>query len=118
VLERTRDGVVETRYYISSRDFAGNQRLLFDAIRQHWSIENKLHYRRDATYNEDKGRIRKLKQSRALCTLRNLCIGLYEMRKHVFTNYRFKSMPAMHEHFAARSDHLFRWMQEANIFVL
>jgi predicted transposase YbfD/YdcC len=45
-------------------------------IRGHWSIENKVHYVRDATFAEDACKVRAGSRPRALATLRNLAIGL------------------------------------------
>ena len=47
----------ETSFYLSNRPIAANQAAL--AIRNHWGIENKLHYTRDVTLREDASRIRK-----------------------------------------------------------
>ena len=44
----------EKRYYVSS--LAGDAHKISKAIRQHWSIENNLHWRLDVTFNEDKCR--------------------------------------------------------------
>ena len=42
-----------TRYYISSIPYK-KHRKMYEAIRQHWQIENGLHYRLDVGMNEDK----------------------------------------------------------------
>jgi len=47
----------ETSFYLSNRLIDANHAAL--AIRQHWGIENKLHYTRDVTLREDASRIRK-----------------------------------------------------------
>ena len=47
----------ETSFYLSNRPIDANHAA--DAIRKHWRIENKLHYRRDVTLREDASRIRK-----------------------------------------------------------
>jgi len=49
---------------------------LMTLIRQHWHIENRLHYVRDVTFHEDACRIRATKRQRLLATLNNLVIGL------------------------------------------
>lgn len=46
----------ETRYYLSSLSADAEQ--LNIAARAHWGIENKLHWRLDVVFNEDKGCIR------------------------------------------------------------
>jgi predicted transposase YbfD/YdcC len=48
----------ERRYFISSR--AGTDVAAFaDAVRGHWSIENRLHWQLDVSFREDERRIRK-----------------------------------------------------------
>lgn len=47
----------ETRFYISSLADKQPQRYL-DVSRQHWSVENDLHWHLDLTFNEDSSRIR------------------------------------------------------------
>jgi predicted transposase YbfD/YdcC len=44
--------------------------------RQHWGIENGLHYRRDVTLHEDAGRTRTTAFGHLMATLNNLVIGL------------------------------------------
>jgi predicted transposase YbfD/YdcC len=49
---------------------------LTQLIRDHWHIENRLHYIRDVTFHEDACKIRQLKRQRLLACLNNLVIGL------------------------------------------
>ncbi len=50
-IEKVNETVIEFRYYISSLD---TDILLFSkAIRNHWSVENKLHWHLDFTFRED-----------------------------------------------------------------
>jgi len=60
---------------------AGPKRLL-QINREHWGIENKLHYVRDVTYDEDRCRIRTKSGPQVMATLRNLAIGILRLRKH------------------------------------
>lgn len=66
---------VEIAYLITSlpADKAAPERLL-QLIRDHWAIENRLHYVRDMTFLEDRCRIRA--GARPIATLRNLAISL------------------------------------------
>jgi predicted transposase YbfD/YdcC len=50
---------VERHYYISSLDARRTARQLAGYIRGHWSVENKLHWQLDVSFNEDQRRIRK-----------------------------------------------------------
>ncbi|MDQ3579587.1 MAG: ISAs1 family transposase [Actinomycetota bacterium] len=61
---------------ITSRDATrADARQLATYAREHWSIENKLHYVRDVTYGEDASQVRTLNGPRAMASFRNLAIG-------------------------------------------
>jgi Transposase DDE domain len=47
--------------------------------RHHWGIENKLHYVRDVTFDEDRSRVRKQAGPHVMASLRNLAISLLRM---------------------------------------
>jgi hypothetical protein len=49
---------------------------LLELNRNHWRIENGLHYRRDVTFKEDEIRQTSKKGGRVLATLNNLTIGV------------------------------------------
>ena len=78
----TRDGQTtrEVRYFITSvpRAAAGAPRLLQWA-RGHWSIENRSHYVRDVTMDEDASRIRKGSGPQVMAAARNAAIGLLRL---------------------------------------
>jgi len=70
---------------------------LLHRVRQHWHIENRLHYVRDVTFREDACTIRHTKRQRLLASLNNLVIGLVrqtdfrylpEARRYFSANYR------------------------------
>lgn len=48
VIKKTEN--IEIRYYISSLK---NTELIAEAIRQHWSVENQLHWVLDSAFHED-----------------------------------------------------------------
>ena len=48
--------------------------------RGHWAIENKVHYVRDVTFEEDKSRIRTGNGAHLMAILRNLAINLLRSR--------------------------------------
>jgi len=69
---------------------------LLHHVRQHWHIENRLHYVRDVTFREDACTIRHTKRQRLLASLNNLVIGLVrqtdfrylpEARRYFSVNY-------------------------------
>lgn len=57
---------------------AGPERLL-ELNRGHWSIENRLHYVRDLTFDEDRSQVRKHAAPHMMAALRNLAIGLLRL---------------------------------------
>jgi predicted transposase YbfD/YdcC len=70
---------VETRYYLSS--LPNDAKLLNQAVRSHWGVENSLHWVLDVTFQEDRSRIKKdnapenfgLLRRLALCLLKKEC---------------------------------------------
>lgn len=50
--------------------------------RDHWKIENQLHYVRDVTMGEDASRIRKASAPENLASVRNAAIGLLRRLGH------------------------------------
>jgi predicted transposase YbfD/YdcC len=64
----------EIRYFLSScRD---DPTALVQAIRQHWTIENGLHWILDVTFREDDSRVRDRTAARNLAILRKIAINL------------------------------------------
>jgi hypothetical protein len=47
--------------------------------RDHWSIENKVHWVRDVTFDEDRSRVRKKAGPHVMASLRNLAISMLRM---------------------------------------
>jgi predicted transposase YbfD/YdcC len=71
----------ETSYYITSikPNKAGTVRL-GRYIREHWGIENKIHWVRDWSFDEDRHQLRASSSAaRAMATLRNLAISLLRL---------------------------------------
>jgi hypothetical protein len=62
-------------------------------IRQHWHIENRLHYVRDVTFGEDACTIRHTRRQRLLASINNLVIGLLRQ-----TSFRY--LPEARRYFA------------------
>ena len=54
----------------------GSPRRLLDLNRGHWTIENRLHWVRDVTFDEDRSQVRKGAGAQVMAALRNLAIGL------------------------------------------
>jgi hypothetical protein len=49
---------------------------VLDFNRSHWSIENKVHWVRDVTFDEDRSRVRKKSGPHVMAGLRNLAISM------------------------------------------
>lgn len=71
---------IDTAYGVTSlkKEQACAQRLL-ELNRGHWEIENRIHWVRDVTYDEDRCRIRTANGPRVMATIRNLAISLIRM---------------------------------------
>ena len=72
----TRDGKEssEIRYFIVSKFLSAIR--FANAVRGHWSIENKLHWQLDVTFQEDKSRIRKGHADTNFSSLRRTALSL------------------------------------------
>lgn len=64
----------QTRYYISS--LPGNAKQLLHAVRDHWQIENRLHWVLDVSFREDDSRIRTGNAAQNMATLRHMALNL------------------------------------------
>jgi len=64
----------ETRFYISSTP--GDARRLQQAVRDHWGVENGLHWVLDIAFREDESRIRKGNGDQNFSLLRRLALNL------------------------------------------
>ena len=54
---------------------------ILEINRGHWEIENKLHWVRDVTFDEDRSQIRKGAGARVMASIRNLVINLIRLLK-------------------------------------
>ena len=79
----TRNGskTVEVVYLITS-DRDASPATLAAWVRGHWHIENKLHWVRDVTYQEDHSLVRTGNAPRVMATLRSLAISLLRLDGH------------------------------------
>ena len=67
----------ETRYYIFSLDFNDfSTKEVVYYIREHWGIENRLHWQLDVTFKEDACRARKNYSARNLNLLRKFTLAI------------------------------------------
>lgn len=73
----------ETAYYLTSlpADLAGPIEL-DRLVRGHWAIENRIHYVRDVTFDEDRSQAYTGNGPRTLATCRNLAISALRLHGH------------------------------------
>lgn len=67
----------ERRYFVNS--IAADAKRFSEAVREHWSIENHLHWRLDVLFHEDHNRIRKGNAPTIMAKIRHLCLGLFDL---------------------------------------
>jgi predicted transposase YbfD/YdcC len=106
---RLADGRVtqETVYGITSLSAReANPKRLLQLIRNHWGIENGLHYRRDETLREDWCHLRQGHATRVMATINNLVLGLLLTRG--ITN-----VPQARRRFAAHPEQALRLVLHA-----
>jgi predicted transposase YbfD/YdcC len=83
---------IETRYFISS--LPNNAKLLAGSVRQHWGIENSLHWVLDVAFREDDSRIRKDNAPQNFAILRHIAHSLLQQNKSVKTGIKNKRLKA------------------------
>jgi predicted transposase YbfD/YdcC len=64
----------ETRFFISSRALTATDAAR--AVREHWAIENRLHWVLDVTFADDQSRLRKGHGARNMATVRHFALNL------------------------------------------
>jgi predicted transposase YbfD/YdcC len=76
--ERTIHGVSseEVRYFIGSKKTSA--KVYGQALRNHWGIENSLHWQLDVTFDEDASRVTKRNAAENLALLRRLTLSLLQ----------------------------------------
>ena len=98
--ERVKDGTrsIEVTYCLTSlgAERADPEQLLA-LVRNHWHIENRLHYVRDFTYDEDRCRAYVRHLPRNLACLSNAAIAIVRCKG------RFRYLPEANRHYAARA---------------
>lgn len=83
----------EVHYYLSSHE-ASSCKKLAQFIRNHWSVENRLHWSLDESFNEDRSRLRKGHGAQNFASLRRLVLGRLRQDKRSklsIKNKRFKA---------------------------
>jgi predicted transposase YbfD/YdcC len=83
--ERTVNGVTseELRYFIGSKK--ASAKVYGKALRNHWGIENQLHWQLDVSFDEDKNRVSKRHGAENLALIRRLALCLLKQHPEVLT---------------------------------
>lgn len=76
----TKKNSQEDRYYISSLKNPTPE-LILKSIRDHWGIENTLHWTLDMSFNEDYSRIRKQNAPHVMAMIRHVALNLLHLGK-------------------------------------
>jgi predicted transposase YbfD/YdcC len=64
----------EARYFVSSRPLTAAAAA--EAVREHWAIENRLHWVLDVTFRDDQSRLRRGHGARNMATVRHFALNL------------------------------------------
>ena len=83
-IETSQETKVEYRYYISSLFL--NIELFSNAIRNHWSVENKLHWHLDFTFKQDDNTTVNKKALMNLELVKKFCLGILNKVKPFYNN--------------------------------
>ena len=91
---------LEQRHFINS--FAADARLFAHAVRNHWGIENKLHWRLDVVFREDDNRIRKGNAPAIMTTIRHICLNLFQKEPSKISTKRKMNRAAWSDGYRAK----------------
>ena len=83
---------IETRYFISS--LPNDAEVLADSIRQHWGVENSLHWVLDVAFREDDSRIRKDNAPQNFAVIRHIAGNLLQQDRTVKPGVKNKRLRA------------------------
>ena len=86
----------EQRYFITS---LGDVKLFQQAVRSHWGIENKLHWRLDVTFREDESRIRRGNGPHNIGVIRHMAMNLLKREKTKISYRRKRIRAALNDDF-------------------
>ena len=81
-----------TRYYISSLE--GKAERFLKVIREHWGIENSVHWVLDMAFNEDQSRLHKDNGAENLAVIRHIALNLLRNEKTAKVGIKAKRLKA------------------------
>jgi predicted transposase YbfD/YdcC len=83
---------IESRYYISSLEC--NAEMILRAVRDHWGIENSLHWVLDIAFREDESRIRTGNGAQSFAILRRIALSLLKQERTAKCGLRTRRLKA------------------------
>ena len=83
---------VQWRFYLSS--LPADAKLLLDAVRSHWQVENNVHWCLDVAFDEDRSRARKDHSAQNLAVLRRLALNLLRQDKSAKSGLKARRLRA------------------------
>ncbi len=89
--ETPKEKTVEYRYYISSLD-PKNPKKILNSIREHWQIENNLHWVLDVSFREDQCRTRDENSVLNMSWLRKTALALLKRAQNIKGSIRRKQL--------------------------
>ena len=76
----------KNHYYITNKE-TNKASIYGKGIRWHWFIENRLHWVKDVTLNEDNSKVKDLNRSENLSVIRNIVLNLYHIQGYRSIKY-------------------------------
>ena len=92
ISEDKKEPEMSVRYYIISSNISAEK--FATAIRGHWAIEAKLHWRLDVAMNEDSCRIRRGDEAELLSGIRHIAVNILSQNKSFNAGLRRKMRKA------------------------
>ncbi len=88
------EGVVteKTRYFITS--LGNDAKEVLGAVRDHWTIENQLHWRLDVVFREDDSRLRKGHGAENFAVLRHIALSMLQQERSSKISVKGKRLKA------------------------
>ena len=94
MIEETQISNVKTskdhRFFISSLE--ADAKLIAEAVRSHWLIENGVHWTLDVVFNEDKSRVRKENAAENMALIRHITLNMLNNAKKQIKNIGLKAL--------------------------
>lgn len=101
----------ETRYYISSLKDPTPE-VALRAVRDHWGIENTLHWVLDMSFNEDYSRIRKENAPQVMAMIRHMALNILQQGKREQKKHKRQSIKGLKKMCAWDDDVLSEFVAE------